>query len=141
MSVSLLRASEVRHPSLLCADVVDETIKIRKCGREDLAEAVYALLQILPQGTLVTYASIANVLGINARFVANILRQNPNPIIVPCHKVVKSNMSLGGYTLFGRKSPEFKAELLKVIEGIKFRKPDRVPKDCVRDVAEVLQDP
>ncbi|MFL6316037.1 MAG: MGMT family protein [Nitrososphaeraceae archaeon] len=29
--------------------------------------------------------------------MGNILKKNPNPIHVPCHRIVKSNGKLGGY--------------------------------------------
>ena len=123
---------------VICADAVGDNLILRRCSFEDFAEAVYAMLQLLPPGVVVTYASIAKVLGVSARLVANVLRKNPNPIVVPCHKVVKADLRLGGYTLFGRKSPAFKAKLLRNIEGIELRVGGRVRKNYVKDIAELL---
>jgi methylated-DNA-[protein]-cysteine S-methyltransferase len=52
------------------------------------------------------------VLGISPRLVAKILSRNRNPIAIPCHRIVKSDNGLGGYTLNGKKVPEFKKRLI-----------------------------
>jgi methylated-DNA-[protein]-cysteine S-methyltransferase len=76
---------------------------------------VYKLLIRIPNGKVTTYGAIAKHLGNKklARSVGKILHNNPNPIIVPCHKVVFSNGKIGGYA-FGLK---MKKNLLKK-EGI-----------------------
>ena len=62
--------------------------------------AVYNLLRKIPQGSVSTYGDIASALGNpNAsRAVGRILGRNPNPVVVPCHRVVRSDGTLGGYT-------------------------------------------
>lgn len=54
----------------------------------------------VPFGHLVTYKSIAREIGEPGatRAVGNALGSNPIPIVVPCHRVVRSDGSLGGYT-------------------------------------------
>ncbi|HVX30838.1 MAG TPA: methylated-DNA--[protein]-cysteine S-methyltransferase [Nitrolancea sp.] len=51
-------------------------------------------------GHLATYKSIAHEIGEPGatRAVGNALGSNPIPIVVPCHRVVRSDGSLGGYT-------------------------------------------
>jgi len=53
----------------------------------------------IPRGWISTYKRIANYLGINngARVVGNALAKNPFPILVPCHRAIKTNGELGGY--------------------------------------------
>ena len=60
---------------------------------------VYKLLIRIPNGKVTTYGDTAKQLGNKklARSVGKILHNNPNPIIVPCHKVVLSNGKIGGY--------------------------------------------
>jgi O-6-methylguanine DNA methyltransferase len=60
---------------------------------------VYELLTKIPPGKVATYGDIAKALGHpnSSRAVGRILAKNPNPIIVPCHRVVKSNGQIGGY--------------------------------------------
>jgi len=74
----------------------------------------YELLSQIPQGKISTYKQIANILNTKAyRAVGNAMAKNPNPIIVPCHRVIKSDGHIGGYILGIKK----KISLLKN-EGI-----------------------
>ncbi|MGD9711669.1 MAG: methylated-DNA--[protein]-cysteine S-methyltransferase [Thermomicrobiales bacterium] len=54
----------------------------------------------VPFGHLVTYRDIARSIGKpNAtRAVGNALGRNPVPVVVPCHRIVRSDHSIGGYT-------------------------------------------
>src|SRR5829696_4466470 len=60
---------------------------------------VYKLLMEIPAGKIATYGDIAKALGhpFAARAVGNILNKNPNPIVVPCHRIICSNGKMGGY--------------------------------------------
>jgi methylated-DNA-[protein]-cysteine S-methyltransferase len=53
----------------------------------------------VPRGWVTTYARIARNLGIHdgARAVGNALAQNPFPIIIPCHRAIRSDSRLGGF--------------------------------------------
>jgi len=64
------------------------------------AQRVLKATADIPFGHLVTYKSIASEIGEPSatRAVGNALGSNPIPIIVPCHRVVRSDGSLGGYT-------------------------------------------
>ena len=55
-----------------------------------------ATLQI-PLGYITSYGSIANAVGGGPRAVGNVMASNPFAPIVPCHRVVKSDFTLGGY--------------------------------------------
>ena len=50
-----------------------------------------------------TYKEIAILIGSpnSARAVANACAKNPYPILVPCHRVIRSDGSLGGYSARG----------------------------------------
>ncbi|MBX5446368.1 methylated-DNA--[protein]-cysteine S-methyltransferase [Sphaerobacter sp.] len=54
----------------------------------------------VPFGRLVTYRDIARTIGQPGatRAVGNALGSNPVPIVVPCHRVVRSDGTIGGYT-------------------------------------------
>jgi methylated-DNA-[protein]-cysteine S-methyltransferase len=71
------------------------------------------LLQV-PYGDVVTYGELARLAGYPgaARAVGGAMRENPLPIIVPCHRVLPSSGGLGGFG--GR--PELKRQLLE-LEG------------------------
>ncbi|MEM3237599.1 MAG: endonuclease V [Thermoplasmata archaeon] len=66
----------------------------------DLFSIFYALVKQIPPGRVSTYGSLANALGdpIAARAVGVMLSQNPEPVIIPCHRVVSSDGTLGGFT-------------------------------------------
>lgn len=85
---------------------------VRKAGRDDIAEIVYMLIQLVPPGCITTYSSIARAVGVSPRYVARILKENRNHIVIPCHRVVKSNGEIGGYTINGRRADCFKEKLL-----------------------------
>lgn len=73
----------------------------------------------VPEGKVTTYGEIARALGDvrAARAVGESLKKNPWPVDVPCHRVVLSDGSLGGYAYGG---PVKKKELLQR-EGVTFR--------------------
>ena len=82
-----------------------------------LARAYKKLLEV-PRGKVTTYAELAKAVGIEngQRAIGNIMNKNPNPILVPCHRVVRSDGSVGGYA-FGEAE---KTQLLSS-EGVKVR--------------------
>jgi O-6-methylguanine DNA methyltransferase len=51
----------------------------------------------IPLGYVASYGSIAKAVGGGPRAVGNIMASNPFAPIVPCHRVVKSDFTLGGY--------------------------------------------
>jgi len=53
----------------------------------------------IPRGSISTYRLIAEYLGKKngARAVGNALASNPFPLIVPCHRAIRSDRHLGGY--------------------------------------------
>ena len=54
----------------------------------------------VPFGQLSTYRHIAERVGQPGatRAVGNALGRNPIPVIVPCHRIIRSNATIGGYT-------------------------------------------
>jgi O-6-methylguanine DNA methyltransferase len=51
----------------------------------------------IPLGYVTSYGSIAKAVGGGPRAVGNVMAANPFAPIVPCHRVVKSNFTIGGY--------------------------------------------
>ena len=77
----------------------------------------YQKLVLIPKGMISTYTEIAKSLDSNAyRAVGNAMAKNPHPVAVPCHRIIKSDGTLGGYALGISK----KIQLLKK-EGIKIK--------------------
>ncbi len=73
----------------------------------------------IPKGETRTYKQIADNIGRNNayRAVGNALKKNPFPLIIPCHRVIRSDGRIGNY-VFGSKR---KWILLKK-EGVKAKK-------------------
>ena len=62
-------------------------------------EKCYDLISQIPAGSISTYKEVAKALNTKAyRAVGSAMAKNPNPIIVPCHRVIRSDGSLGGYS-------------------------------------------
>jgi O-6-methylguanine DNA methyltransferase len=76
---------------------------------------VYEVASQIPKGRVSTYGAIAAAAGRPnaARAVGRLMHVNPNPIIVPCHRVVSSDGTVGGYG----KGCESKVRIL-VSEGV-----------------------
>jgi methylated-DNA-[protein]-cysteine S-methyltransferase len=70
----------------------------------------------IPYGEVRTYKQISEVLNTKAyRAVGTAIGRNPLPMIIPCHRVVKSDLRVGGF--FG--GTEMKTEMLKN-EGVRI---------------------
>lgn len=62
-------------------------------------QKIYILLKKVPKGKITTYKALANALGTKAyRAVGQAMRCNPYAPVVPCHRVVKSDGSIGGFS-------------------------------------------
>ncbi|MBN1275651.1 MGMT family protein [Candidatus Woesearchaeota archaeon] len=62
------------------------------------AEQVYAELRKVPWGRVTTYKELARAVGTKAyRSIGQVMRANPFAPEVPCHRVVASDGSIGGF--------------------------------------------
>ena len=63
------------------------------------ARAVLREVARIPRGATLSYGEVAARAGRPeaSRAVGGVMRANPYPILIPCHRVVKSDGSLGGY--------------------------------------------
>jgi methylated-DNA-[protein]-cysteine S-methyltransferase len=77
----------------------------------------------IPRGYVSTYKRIAEHIGLGhgARAVGNALARNPFPIVIPCHRAVKTDGSLGGY----QGGITMKRALLET-EGVQFHASGKV---------------
>ena len=78
---------------------------------------VWAYIKKIPRGSAKTYSQVAKGIGkpLAVRAVANAIGKNPYPPKIPCHRVIGSDGSLGGYS--GKGGIKTKEILLKK-EGI-----------------------
>ena len=109
---------------LLSGEAIDFTFDFADlsiCGQ--FQRQVLLAEHAIPRGRVSTYKLIAAHLGVpnGARAVGNALANNPFPIIVPCHRAIRSDRGLGGY----QGGLHMKRGLL-MKEGIQFDASDRV---------------
>jgi len=83
----------------------------------NLDEKVYKKLLQVPKWKITTYGELARAVGLQngQRAIGKIMNKNPYPVIIPCHRVVRSNGTVGGYA-FGQ---DVKINMLTK-EGIKI---------------------
>ena len=64
-----------------------------------IEERIYKKLLQVPYGKITTYGELSRSVGLKngQRVVGQIMKKNPFPVIIPCHRVVKSNGDIGGY--------------------------------------------
>jgi methylated-DNA-[protein]-cysteine S-methyltransferase len=57
-------------------------------------------LMKIPTGETRSYKEVAEAIGHpnSSRAVANACASNPHPVIIPCHRVIRSDGGLGGYS-------------------------------------------
>ena len=80
------------------------------------AKRVYRVVLAIPLGQVRTYKWVALKAGSPRayRAVGTALKNNPFPLIIPCHRVVKSGAVLGGY-VFGAKLKKILLDLEKEV--------------------------
>jgi len=108
----------------LAGEAVDfelELIALERCS--EFQARVLVAEHKIPRGWVSTYGRIARRLGIpgGARAVGRALARNPFPIIIPCHRAIRSNGELGGY----QGGLEMKRALLE-FEGVELTRRGRV---------------
>ena len=66
-----------------------------------LQKKIWKELSKIKYGKVSTYGEIAKKVGTSPRYVGNVCAQNKLLLIVPCHRVIKSNGSIGGFSGLG----------------------------------------
>jgi methylated-DNA-[protein]-cysteine S-methyltransferase len=66
-------------------------------------QKVYKAAMKVPYGTVETYGNLARRIGCpkGARAVGGALSKNPFPLVVPCHRIVRGDGGLGGFSARG----------------------------------------
>ncbi len=63
----------------------------------DYARRVIETVSLIPVGYVASYGSVARAAGGSPRAVGRVMASNPFPLVVPCHRVVCSDFTPGGY--------------------------------------------
>ena len=77
-----------------------------------LQKKIWHQLSLIKYGSTKTYGDIAKILKTSPRYVGNVCGQNNHLLIIPCHRVVRSDGSLGGFSGLG--GIKLKMKLLKL---------------------------
>ena len=115
--------------SFLAGEVVDfglDVIALERCS--EFQKRVLLAVHEIPRGWVSTYGRIARSSEVpgGARAVGGALSRNPFPIVIPCHRVIRSDGELGG---FGG-GLRMKRTLLE-LEGIEFSRSVKVPRNRI----------
>jgi len=96
-------------------------IDFQKLKGTDLEKRVWQEVAKIPKGRVITYKELAKKVGRPraVRAVANAVGKNPFAPTIPCHRVVRSDGGLGGYS--GKGGVKAKVSLLKK-EGVVLKK-------------------
>ncbi|MCL2642210.1 MAG: MGMT family protein [Candidatus Bathyarchaeota archaeon] len=86
----------------LMADVlegkdVESSFNLATNGLSEYTVRVLKAVMQIPSGYVASYGAVAKAVGGGPRAVGNVMAGNIFVLIVPCHRVVKSDFSLGGY--------------------------------------------
>jgi methylated-DNA-[protein]-cysteine S-methyltransferase len=94
-------------------------INVSKLPGTSFQKQVWMALQDIPHGEVITYKELAARIGRpnSVRAVANAVGQNPLAPDIPCHRVVRSDGTIGGYSAPGGAATKKK---LLAKEGVKF---------------------
>jgi methylated-DNA-[protein]-cysteine S-methyltransferase len=106
----------------LKGEKVDFDVDIDISGESQFTQKVLRELQKIPYGKVRSYLWIGKRMGhaMAARAVGQAVGRNPIPIIIPCHRVIRKDGSLGGFSL----GEEIKKRLL-FLEGV-FKGSERI---------------
>jgi methylated-DNA-[protein]-cysteine S-methyltransferase len=79
-------------------------------GLSPFARKVLVACEKIPAGKTVSYSQLASMIGKPraSRAVGSALARNPIPLIIPCHRVIHSDGSLGNFSAFGGTSTKKK---------------------------------
>ena len=98
-------------------DFTDILTEIRLIGT--FSTKVLTACRKIKAGKTISYSRLARLAGYPkaARAVGSALAKNPLPLIIPCHRVIRSDGNLGGFTAAGRTTT--KQKLLKLEQAFK----------------------
>lgn len=102
--------------------------------KSSIAQLTLAKLLEIPYGEIRSYAWVAKEIGHPAavRPVANAVAGNPIPVLIPCHRVVRSDGHIGNFSLGG---PEMKRKLLS-FEGLDIARIEDLATRNIRFLAD-----
>ncbi len=126
-------------PNDIKVDLSSTLLKINAhSGLTPYRKRLYAALLSVPSGRYTTYAALSDYLGSSARAVGNGMRNNPFAPDVPCHRVLASDGSIGGFGGSWGADGENAGKKIELLskEGVKFSSNGKVRGPAFRDFAD-----
>ena len=112
---------------ILDDSIPDEDVKRMIAESYDIvadspSKIIYEAVKRIPKGYVATYSQVAEMAGDRkmARAVGNALHKNPEPGVIPCHRVVNAKGQLAGAFAFGGEDAQaslLRNEGVEVIDG------------------------
>jgi methylated-DNA-[protein]-cysteine S-methyltransferase len=93
----LLAEAERQLTAYFDRRLLDFDLPVRPAG-SPFQQAVWLAMCRIPAGATRTYGSVAAEVGAMAQAVGGACGANPIPIIIPCHRILATGGSLGGYS-------------------------------------------
>ena len=81
-----------------------------------LQKKIWKELSKIKYGKVSTYGEIAKKVGTSPRYVGNVCGQNKLLLIIPCHRIIRSDGKLGGFS--GRGGVKLKKRLLNLEQSV-----------------------
>ncbi|WEW60168.1 6-O-methylguanine DNA methyltransferase [Emydomyces testavorans] len=102
---------------------------------------VYRTLLSVPRGRWTTYASLSTHLSSSARAIGNAMKTNPFAPEVPCHRVLATDRTIGGYKGKWGNGAEYSTEKTKLLkgEGVVFDDKGKAHGEVFRDFVDMGQ--
>ncbi len=112
---------------ILDGSIPDEDVKAMIAHSYDLvtdsaSKHIYEAVKKIPRGRVATYGQVAELAGDKrmARAVGNALHKNPDPLHIPCYRVVNAKGELSGEFAFGGAGAQarlLEADGIEVVDG------------------------
>lgn len=98
----------------------------------EFQKRVLSTLALVPVGKVTTYAALAESIGCSSpRAVGQALRSNPFAPDIPCHRVVRSDGSIGGFFGSAAPAPTARKTALLADEGVICDPAGRIPEHFI----------
>lgn len=131
LGITPLAATYLELPGLLCQQIQhainEDTVFTGSLDLGDLTpwqQAVLECIRHIPRGDVHTFAEIADELGKpgSAAAIGRVVARNPFPVLIPCHRVCRTDKKLGQYASGG----EAVKQRLLLLEGVRIDDFERV---------------
>ena len=97
----------------------------------EFEKKVYDALHLIPRGKVTTYGLLGKYISCqSAQAIGQALRRNPFAPVTPCHRVVKGDLTIGGFAGENNGEPVDRKRRLLENEGIRFTKDGSIDPEC-----------